>query len=454
MAHANSDEALMTAPTSPSPAWTDETHAADLGSWVGSANGHAEFPIQNLPFGVFCPPNQAARGGVAIGDEILDMAALSASALIPESLRAIARAAAQPELNGFLASAAQDRKGLRSLLSALLRDGAPERDTLKPMLHRAADCRMELPARIPAYTDFYAGIHHATNIGSLLRPDNPLLPNYKHVPIGYNGRASSVRPSGTDVVRPNGQRKRPDEAAPSFGPCRNLDYELELGVWIGPGNALGEPIAIDDAADHIAGLCLLNDWSARDIQAWEYQPLGPFLSKGFGTTISPWLVTAEALAPFRTAQVPRADGEPGPLSYLLGAGDQAHGAFAIELEVLLLTETMRAKGLPAHRLSLGSTQDLYWTIAQLVTHHSSNGCNLQPGDLFGSGTISGATSGTFGSLMEISRGGRSPLELPHGESRAYLVDGDEIIMTARARREGFATIGFGECRARILPARA
>jgi fumarylacetoacetase len=443
----------MTGSGKGAPSAIDATHAKDLASWVASANGHSEFPIQNLPFGVFRPAGQAARGGVAIGNEILDLAALSDSPLVPEALRAIVSAAAQPQLNALLAMPAQARRDLRHALSGLLREGAAEAERVRPLLHRAAACQLELPARIPAYTDFYAGIHHAMNIGSLMRPDNPLLPNYRYVPIGYNGRASSVRASGTDIVRPNGQRKRPDEAAPSFGPCRNLDYELELGIWIGQGNELGEPIGIDHAEAHVAGLCLLNDWSARDIQAWEYQPLGPFLSKGFGTTISPWLVTMEALAPFRSPPAPRGEGEPAPLDYLSGVQDRAQGGFEIALEVLLVTERMRAEGAAPHRLSSGTTQDLYWTIGQLVTHHSSNGCNLEPGDLFGSGTISGKEPGSFGSLMEISRGGRETLQLPNGETRTFLVDGDEIIMKARAQREGFASIGFGECRARILPAR-
>jgi fumarylacetoacetase len=311
---------------------------------------------------------------------------------------------------------------------------------------------MHLPARIGDYTDFYAGIQHAINIGTLLRPDNPLLPNYKYVPIGYHGRASSIVPSGTPVRRPSGQRKRPDETVPSFGPCRSLDYELEIGAWIGPGNALGEPIGIDAAESHVAGLCLLNDWSARDVQAWEYQPLGPFLAKDFATTISPWIVTAEALAPFRLPQAPRPEGDPEPLPHLQPAQDGRADAYDVALEVFIRSEAMRARGAAPHRLSRGTMRDLYWTLAQFVAHHSSNGCNLQPGDLFGTGTISGRDAGSFGSLMEISRGGREPLALPGGETRTYLADGDEIILRASAAREGFATIGFGECRGTIMPA--
>jgi fumarylacetoacetase len=303
--------------------------------------------------------------------------------------------------------------------------------------------------RIGDYTDFYAGIVHATNVGALFRPDNPLLPNYKHVPIGYHGRASSVVPSGHPLRRPKGQRKPASETEPSFGPSRNLDYELELGIWIGPSNALGEPIPIDQAAQHIAGYCLLNDWSARDIQGWEYQPLGPFLAKNFGTTVSPWIITPEALAPFRIAQPARPEGDPKPMEYLWNAADQAHGALGLELEVLLLTPGLREKGLPPHRLSRGQASGLYWTPAQLVTHHTCGGCNLQPGDLLGTGTIS--TTEGFGSLLEITRGGKAPLTLASGETRRFLEDGDEVFLVARARKEGFAAIGFGECRGVVTP---
>jgi fumarylacetoacetase len=311
---------------------------------------------------------------------------------------------------------------------------------------------MHMPAQVGDYTDFYAGIQHATNVGRLFRPDNPLMPNYKYVPIGYHGRASSVRPSGTPVRRPNGQRKPASETVPSFGPCRNLDYELELGIWIGPGNELGEPIPIAEAAEHIGGFCLFNDWSARDIQAWEYQPLGPFLAKNFGSTISPWIVTPEALEPFRIPQPPRPEADPPPLGYLLDPADQERGAFDIELEVLLMTEGLRSKNLPPHRVGLSGTRYLYWTVAQLVAHHSCNGCNLNPGDLFGSGTISAPTEEGFGSLLEVTQGGKKPIELASGDTRTFLQDGDEVILRGRARRDGCATIGFGECRAAVLPA--
>jgi fumarylacetoacetase len=341
---------------------------------------------------------------------------------------------------------------LRARLAELLGEDSAERAKVEPLLHRAADCTMRLPALIGDYTDFYVGIHHATNVGRLFRPDNPLLPNYKWVPIGYHGRASTVVPSGVPVRRPSGQRKRPDEAAPSFGPCRNLDYELELGVWIGPGNEQGTPVPIGRAGEHVAGCCLLNDWSARDVQAWEYQPLGPFLAKSFATTVSPWIVTPEALAPFRTAQPARPEGDPAPLGYLLDEADQREGALEIELEVLIATERMRAAGHPPRRLALSGTRHMYWTVAQMIAHHTCNGCGLRPGDLLGSGTISAPTRDGYGSLLETTQGGKAPVALPGGESRSFLEDGDEILLRARARREGAAPIGFGECRAVVLPA--
>jgi len=294
------------------------------------------------------------------------------------------------------------------------------------------------------------GIHHATNIGKVFRPDNPLLPNYKHVPIGYHGRSSSIVPSGTPVRHPSGQLKDPQSPAPTFGPSRRLDYELELGVWIGPGNALGERIPISEAEQHIAGFCLLNDWSARDIQSWEYQPLGPFLSKNFESTISPWVITPEALAPFRRPQDPRPKDDPRPLPYLWDDRDQREGAFDLDLEVFLVTHGLREKGLPPHRVALSSTRYMYWTVAQLVAHHTSNGCPLRPGDLFGSGTISAPDDSGCGSLLETTRGGQHPIRLQSGEERRFLEDGDEIILRAHTPSVGeFAQIGFGECRGSI-----
>ena len=426
----------------------DHTHDPDLQSWVVSAVGHPEFPIQNLPFGVFSPLAGSPRGGIAIGDEILDLRALHEAGLLDEEAQAACAACTGSTLNGFLALGAGPRRALRDAVSALLQEGSDERPHL---LHKAAECLMYLPARIGDYTDFYAGIHHATAVGRLVRPDTPLLPNYKYVPIGYHGRASSVTVSG-EVRRPNGQRKPASEAVPTFGPSRNLDYEMELGIWVGPGNALGTAIPIGAAAGHIAGYCLLNDWSARDIQGWEYQPLGPFLAKSFQTTISAWIVTPEALAPYRVAQVPRPVGDPAPLPYLTDAADQAIGALDLEVEVLLITRSMRAQGLAPHRLSVARTTDLYWTPAQLVAHHASGGCNLGPGDLFGTGTISSPEGDGSGSLLEITQGGRAPLTLPSGEVRRFLEDGDEVCLRARAHREGAAPVGFGECCGRVLGA--
>jgi fumarylacetoacetase len=434
----------------------DHTHTATRRSFVASANGHTDFPIQNLPLGVFAPRDGAARGGVAIGDEIFDLAAALEQGLFSGPATKAAEAAAGATLNPLFALGREARTALRQRLSDILDADGKDRARIEgvraKLLHAAADCRLELPAAIGDYTDFFAGINHATNAGRLFRPDNPLMPNYKYVPIGYHGRASSIRPSGTDVRRPNGQRKPANETVPTFGPSRNLDYELELGVWVGPGNALGQPIPMVRAADHIAGFCLLNDWSARDIQGWEYQPLGPFLGKSFLTTISPWVITPEAMAPFRLAQPKRPEGDPEPLPHLFDASDQGSGALDIELEVLLLTSGLTAKGLPPHQLSKGSSRHLYWTVAQLVAHHSSNGCNLRPGDIFGTGTISGLTRSELGSLLEISLGGREPTTLASGETRRFLEDGDTVIMRAHCRREGFASIGFGECRGTVVAA--
>ncbi|MBV4550354.1 fumarylacetoacetase [Pseudomonas sp. SWRI102] len=426
-------------------------------SWVESANGHTDFPLQNLPLGIFSMAGGAPRSGVAIGDRVFDLQAALQAGLFDGAAGEAVTAMENGQLNAFFDLGRTPRVALRERLLELLREDSPLREKIQAegetLLPPAADCQMHLPAKINDYTDFYVGIEHAQNVGKLFRPDNPLLPNYKYVPIGYHGRASTVRPSGTDVRRPNGQTLPAGQTEPTFGPCARLDYELELGIWIGKGNALGEPIAVGDAAEHIAGFCLLNDWSARDIQAWEYQPLGPFLSKSFLTSVSPWVVTAEALEPFRRPQPARPEGDPQPLPYLLDKRDQAGGAFDIELEVLLLTEAMREQNLPAHRLTLSNTQYMYWTVAQMVAHHSVNGCQLQAGDLFGSGTLSGPESGQFGSLLEITEGGKKAIELASGEVRKFLEDGDEIILRARCRGEAGASIGFGECRGKILPAR-
>jgi fumarylacetoacetase len=430
----------------------DETHDPDLRSWVDGATGHPDFPVQNLPLGVFSWKGDTPRGGVAIGDHILDLSGLATAGLLHGAALEAARAASGTTLNKLLALGAAPRRALRLALSRLLREGA-DRDAVTPWLHASAECCLHLPASIGDYTDFYAGIHHAANVGKLFRPDNPLLPNYKYVPIGYHGRASSVRVSGAPVRRPSGQIKSRDAETPVFGPTCRLDYELELGLWIGPGNELGEPILIGAASDHLAGLCLLNDWSARDVQAWEYQPLGPFLAKNFATTISPWIVTAEALAPFRIAQAPRPDNDPAPLPYLWDDADQRAGAFAIALQVFLRTARMRRDNAAPFRLSIGQAGHLYWTAAQLIAHHASNGCNLSPGDLLGTGTISAPHPGGFGSLLEITSGGRDRIALPNGETRGFLEDGDEITFAAHARADGFAPIGFGMCSGIISPAR-
>jgi fumarylacetoacetase len=418
----------------------DHSHDPALSSWVEGADAHPDFPVQNLPLGLFSPNGEQARIGTAIGDYILDLAEIGAD--LPFEM-------AGNSLNAFMARHKADRIAMRHALSALLSD-AKNAERLEPHLYRAADCNMHLPAQIGDYTDFYVGIHHANNIGRQFRPDNPLLPNYKHIPIGYHGRASSIRLSGTPVKRPNGQTKAADAPLPSFGPSKRLDYELEMGVWIGPGNALGSAISISDAGDHISGYCLLNDWSARDIQAWEYQPLGPFLAKNFLTSISPWVVTAEALAPFRVAQPPRPGGDPAPLPYLMDDCDQQSGALSVMLEVSLQTQKMREAGIAATRLSIGPATSMYWTPAQMVAHHSSNGCNLQPGDLMGTGTISTPEPTGFGSLMEISLGGKQPLQLENGEMRSFLEDGDMLTMTARATAPGYRSIGFGICSGEVI----
>jgi fumarylacetoacetase len=431
----------------------DETHDIRRQSWVASANGHGEFPIQNLPFGIFSPAGGGPRGGVAIGDMVFDLKAALAAGLFSGAAAIAAEAAAGPVLNPMMALDPVPRRALRRRLSALLAADAAEQPPIEGMaglLHDMSAGRMELPAAIGNFTDFFAGIHHARNGGMRRDPNNPLNPNYKFVPVAYHSRASSVRPSGVPIRRPAGQRKAPDEVAPGFGPSLKLDYELELAVWIGPGNAQGEPIPIARAAERIFGLGLVNDWSARDVQGWESQPLGPFLGKNFGSTVSPWVVTTEALAPFRVAQSTRPDGDPRPLPYLWDEVDQRAGAFDIDLEAFLSTEGLRAKGLPPHRMSASNTQDLYWTLAQLVAHHTCGGCNLLPGDLFGTGTISGPTLEGYGSLMELSADGTRRTTLASGETRAFLENGDEVIFRARCRREGFVSIGFGECRARIM----
>ncbi len=432
----------------------NETHDPALQSWVTSAHVNGtDFPIQNLPFAAFRrrDSDEAFRGGVAIGDQVIDLAALATQGLFSGLAQAAAQAGAQGKLNALMTLGPTAWSALRLALSRALRVGAAQQAALTTCLVPQTEIQYTVPAHIGDYTDFYTSVHHATNIGKLFRPDNPLLPNYKWVPIGYHGRASSIRVSGQAFKRPNGQTMAPGATVPMLGPCKRLDIELELGIFIGTGNTLGDAIAMTDAEAHVFGVCLLNDWSARDIQAWEYQPLGPFLSKSFATTISPWVVTLEALAPYR-AGFTRPHGDPQPLPYLDSAANREQGAFDLELEVLLQTNKMRAAGLPAQKLVQTNYRHAYWTIAQMVAHHTVNGCNLQPGDLFGSGTLSGPTLDQAGALIEMTQGGKLPVTLANGETRTFLEDGDTIIIKGRCEKSGFAKIGFGECVGTLLPA--
>jgi fumarylacetoacetase len=434
---------------------TDETHDPGLRSWVESADDPAtDFPIQNLPLGVFRRKDAGgARIGTAIGDHVLDLTVCSERGLLRGMPTTVEQACRAPALNAFMAEPARLRRALRHRLSHLLRaEGAfvTARAEAPHVLVPRSDVEMLLPAAVGDYTDFYASVFHATNVGALFRPDNPLLPNYKWVPIGYHGRASSLVASGTSVRRPQGQTSGSEKTAPAFGATRALDYELEMGAFLGPGNDLGEPVSLCDAEEQIVGLCLLNDWSARDVQKWEYQPLGPFLGKSFATSVSPWVVTLEALAPFRSAAFERPAEDPRPLPYLCDEVDAAHGAFDIRLEVALSSRRMREEGRAAVTLCRSNLRSLYWTFAQMVTHHASNGCNLRPGDLVASGTVSGPEPAARGCLLELTRGGREPVELPTGETRRFLEDGDEVLLKGRCERPGWAAIGFGECRGVIV----
>jgi fumarylacetoacetase len=413
-------------------------------SWVDSAAG-SDFPIENLPLGIFSVGQRRRKSGVAIGDYVLDLPAIAD--LLDENWR---EDLSQPVLNSWLARGLEAQQMLRERLQELLTDER-YRDDIEPQLIGQTEARMHVPCLIGDYSDFYVGIHHATNVGKQFRPDNPLLPNYKYVPIGYHGRASSVRASGEPVIRPSGQRKPPDADAPEYGPSRRVDYELELGIWVGQGNELGSPIPLREAGEHIAGYCLLNDWSARDLQAWEYQPLGPFLAKNFLTSVSTWIVSPQALAPFRKPMPPRPSGDPEPLPYLDNATDRQTGGLGIQLEVTLTTEQMRKHGLAPRILSRGSADAaMYWSAAQIIAHHSSNGCNLQPGDLIGTGTLSTDSASGLGSLLEISHGGKAPIDLETGEKRSFLEDGDEVTLKAWCEVEGAARIGFGECVGRVV----
>jgi fumarylacetoacetase len=439
----------------------NDTTDPSLVSWVDAAHDPGtDFPIQNLPFGVFrrAGSDEMPRVGVAIGEQILDVPACLTEGLL-EPLRdgPAAIACAAPSLNGLLALGRAHWTALRVGVSRVLRAGGGhgtryDRERAARILVPMAEAELFLPAEVGDYTDFYASAHHATNVGSMFRPDSPLLPNYKWVPIGYHGRASSLVASGAPVRRPNGQAKGPQDARPAFGPTRQLDYEVEVGALVGPGNPLGVPVPIDDAEGHVFGLCLVNDWSARDVQAWEYQPLGPFLAKSFATTLSPWVVTLDALEPFRVPALARPAEDPAPLPHLTSAVDQARGAFAVTVEAWLRTARMRQAGADPVRLSRASFADMYWTLAQMVAHHTSNGCNLRPGDLLASGTVSGPTPDSRGCLLELTRRGAEPIALPDGETRGFLEDGDEVILRAYCEREGAVRIGFGECRGVVTPA--
>jgi fumarylacetoacetase len=431
----------------------DETHDPALESWVESANDASnDFPVQNLPLGVFVRKgaDETAGVGIAIGDRILDVAECREAGVFKGLAFTAALSCGVPSLNPLMGLGREYRAALRKRLSEILRSGGPVDDRTRQVVERAlvpmSSADLLLPVEIGDYTDFYASLHHATNVGRMFRPESPLLPNYKHVPIAYHGRASSIRASGEPVRRPRGQTKDDGAESPVFGPTRLLDYELELGFFIGPGNPLGSPIPIGRASEHLFGCCIVNDWSARDVQKWEYQPLGPFLSKSFMTTVSPWVVTAEALEPYRVAACRRDEGDPAPLDYLSFDEDRSRGGIDVTLEVYLSTSAMREAGIAPVRLSRGSFAEMYWTPAQMIAHHTSNGCNLRPGDLLASGTVSGPSSGSLGSLLELTRRGAEPIRLPTGEERRFLEDGDEVVMRGFCEREGFARVGFGECR--------
>lgn len=437
---------------------TNETHDVNLISWVESANHpQTDFPIQNLPFVYYWSADESRSGiGVVIGDQVLDLASCCEHRLLDDVLSEETQEliAESVSLNDLEELYPADHQALRTRLSEILRSDADSRTrgVVGECLIPVSEVQFDVPFMIGDYTDFYCSIFHATNVGSMFRPDNPLLPNYKYVPIGYHGRASSIVVSGTEIRRPKGQNRADAENPPVFIPCRNLDYEMEVGFFVSRDNELGESIPIEEAENHIFGLCLVNDWSARDIQAWEYQPLGPFLAKNFATTISPFIVTMEALAPFRTAPFARPEGDPAPLEYLSGEDNQESGGIDIKLEVYIASQQMRDEGREPMLVSRSNMKDLYWTIGQMLTHHASNGCNLQTGDLIATGTVSGPEKSERGCLLEMTWRGTEPITLPTGEQRRFLEDGDEVIMRGYCEREGFRRIGFGECRGIITPA--
>jgi len=433
----------------------NETHDVNLTSWVTSANTNSDFPIQNLPFGIFKrkQKSEAFRAGVAIGDHVLDLAAVANSNVFSGSVQTALQAASQSTLNALMDLGAHTNSELRLALSQALRSNSVLQNVLAPALISQQEVELGMPCQIGDYTDFYTSIYHATAIGKLFRPDNPLLPNYKWIPIGYHGRSSTIGISGQQFHRPVGQTKALDATKPSFGPCKRLDYELEMGLFVGKSTQMGELINIENAEQHLFGVCIFNDWSARDIQAWEYQPLGPFLAKSFASTISPWIVTMEALAPFRS-HFTRPETDPQPLPYLTSVQNSQYGGLDIDLSCFIQTPAMRDGKQPMAQLSKSNFKYSYWTPAQLITHHASNGCAMRSGDLLGSGTQSGPTFEEAGSLLELSKGGQSPVTLPNGEKRTFLEDGDSIIMRASCSKQGAARIGFGEVVATVLPVNA
>jgi fumarylacetoacetase len=432
----------------------NETHDINLTSWVSSANSDSDFPIQNLPFAIFKCKGQEEdlRGGVAIGNQVLDLAAVAKMNLFSGSAQTALEAASQTTLNALMNLGVEANSALRLALSKALRTDSPLQNTLTPTLIAQDEIKFGMPCQIGDYTDFYTSIYHATAIGKLFRPDNPLLPNYKWIPIGYHGRSSTIGISGQTFHRPVGQTKAPDATEPSFGPCKRLDYELEMGLFVGKSTQMGELINIENAEKHLFGVCIFNDWSARDIQAWEYQPLGPFLAKSFASTISPWIVTMEALAPYRS-NFTRPETDPQPLPHLSSEQNTQNGGLDIDLSCFIQTQAMFENKQQMAQLSKSNFKYSYWTPAQLITHHASNGCAMRSGDLLGSGTQSGPTYEEAGSLLELSKGGKTPIDLPNGERRTFLEDGDSIIMRASCSKEGAVRIGFGEVVATVLPAK-
>jgi fumarylacetoacetase len=430
------------------------THNPELTSWVKTADGHPDFPIQNLPFGVFTviEDTEPARVGVAIGDSVFDISRAEAAGLFDGASSRAAVACGRSTMNALMGLGREHWSLLRGRLSEMLQTGSDVQSECESFLISMDDVEMRLPAAVGDYTDFYASVFHATNVGSMFRPDNPLLPNYKHIPVGYHGRASSLVVSGTPVRRPFGQTKADDEDSPGFGPTRLLDYELEVGLFVGKSNAQGKAVPIGSAENHIFGLCLLNDWSARDLQKWEYQPLGPFLAKSFATTVSPWVVTMEAMAPFRIAAFERPAEDPIPLTYLCDVDDQSHGGVDMTVEVYLSSKQMIERGMEPFRLTSGNMKHMYWTVAQMLTHHASNGCNLNSGDMMATGTISGPEKSSRGCLLELTWRGSEPVGLPTGEERKFLQDGDEVVFRGFCERDGATRIGFGSCSGEVMPA--